>query len=120
VRRLLAAVVCVSAVCALPAGAGAASGYKSCAGGYNPDGTPGSFYRKIRAKRVGCTTARTVVKAWVRAHADGSSSVIARITVAGYSCKGAGVSAPGDPNGGLSVLCTRDGGRKAVRFYGHP
>jgi hypothetical protein len=60
------------------------------------------------------------VKAWVIAHEDGSKSPVGRTTISGYACRGSSVSAPGDPNGGLSVLCRRDGGRRAVRFYGHP
>jgi hypothetical protein len=121
VKRLAAVLLCGAAVAALPAGtAGAAGTYTSCSGGYDPDGTPGSFYRKIRAKRITCSAARVVVKAWVVKHKSGSSDPTKKVTISGYSCTGKSVSAPGDPNGGLEVLCQRDGGRKATRFFGHP
>jgi hypothetical protein len=105
----------------VPAAPAAGTAYKSCSGGYNNDGTPGTFYRKIRAKRVTCSTARSVTKAWIvyEAKTDGANPT-ATVKINGYSCKGSAVSAPGDPNGGLEVRCVRDGGRKAVRFYGHP
>jgi hypothetical protein len=50
--------------------------------------------------------------------AGGSTNPTTEVRVQGYSCRGRAVSTPGDPNGGLAVLCTR--GRKAVSFYGHP
>ncbi|MCW3015677.1 MAG: hypothetical protein JWO02_2769 [Solirubrobacterales bacterium] len=116
-------VVALGAALVLPAlvGAGPASAasFKACSGSYAPDGTPGGgFYSRIKAKRITCTTARTVTRAWVKAMASGSTNPTTKVKVQGYSCKRKAVSSPGDPNGGLSVLCTN--GTKAVSFYGHP
>jgi hypothetical protein len=103
-----------------PAGAATAH-FHDCAGSYGPDGTPGQgFYRRIRAKRTGCTTANRVTLAWVKYEAmhDGANPT-GRVRIRGYHCRGHVVrDHPGDAEGGLGVLCTR--GAKAVAFYGHP
>jgi len=117
------AVLALVAALLVPAFAGAgpasAATFKACSGSFAPDGTPGGgFYSRIKAKRITCTTARSVTRAWVKRMASGSTNPTTRVTVLGYSCRGRSVSSPGDPNGGLSVLCTRD--LKAVSFYGHP
>src|SRR5258708_2185764 len=110
-RRLLVIAVAAAALAALPTTtAGAAGTYVKCSGGYNPDGTQGSFYRKIRAKRITCSAARVVVKAWVVKHKSGTTDPTKKVTVNGYSCSGKAVSGPSDPDGGLEVLCQRDGG----------
>jgi hypothetical protein len=102
-------------------GPAAAARFHACAGTFAPDGTAGGgFYGHIRAKRTGCATARSVTRAWVRYEAmtDGANPT-GRVRIRGYSCRGRTVSlAPGDLEGGLSVLCTR--GHRAVSFLGHP
>ncbi len=121
-KRTVLAVVTVALALAGAgsSGAGAASPFTPCSGGYNPDGTKGSFYSNIRAKRVSCSVARSVTKAWVvkEARSDGANPT-ARISVKGYSCKGSVKRMdPRDAEGGLEVFCAQ--GRKGVRFYGHP
>jgi hypothetical protein len=117
------AAAAVSVLCALAgttvAPASAAS-FKTCAGSYAPDGTPGGgFYAQIRAKRVSCPTAKRVTRAWILKEADGSRNPTAAIRIAGYSCKGRPKAlAPHDREGGLAVLCVR--GARVVAFYGHP
>lgn len=122
------ALLLVAAGLVAPAAAGlvvpgpaAAAGFHACAGSFSPDGTPGGgFYGRVRAKRIGCTTARAVTRAWVvhEAATDGANPT-ARVRIKGYSCRGRAVrTAPADREGGLSVLCTR--GLRAVAFFGHP
>jgi hypothetical protein len=112
----------VAAIAVLPLfaahGAPAAS-YKSCSGGFNPDGSKGSFYRKIRAKGTSCATARSVTKAWVKYEAmhDGANPT-AKVTIKGYKCAGKSVKSSGYSDGALSVLCTK--GTAAIRFTGSP
>ena len=100
------------------AAARSASAYKKCSGGYNPDGSKGAFYRKIRVKKITCKTGRSVTKAWVVAHSSGSTDPAKKSVVKGYTCKGKSTASATDPEGGLSVRCVKHG--KAVRFYGHP
>lgn len=103
----------------LGAGPASAASFQACSGSYAPDGSPGGgFYSRIKAKRISCPAARKVTLTWIRRMASGSTNPTTRVRVLGYSCKGRSVSQPGDPNGGLAVLCTN--GRKAVSFYGHP
>ncbi len=109
------ALVATTAV-AVPPTTGAATAYKPCSGSFGPQGQAGGgFYRKIAAKRVTCTTARSVTKAWVVAHKDGSTLPTKKSIVNGYSCTG---TVPAE--NALKILCVRDGGRKAVRFAGSP
>ena len=62
-----------------------------------------------------CTTARKVTKAWVLAHASGSTNPTRKSIVLGYSCTGTVPS-----TNALKILCVREGGYKAVRFFGSP
>lgn len=94
------------------AGAGSSS-YTSCSGGFNPDGSPGSFYSKIKVKRITCTAGKKVVKDWVIQAEDSRVPPTATRKVLGYTCKG---KASG---GALDVKCTKAGG-KAVTFHGQP
>jgi len=87
--------------------------FKRCSGSFDPQGKAGGgFYRDIRAERVTCTTARSVTKAWVVAHASGSTNPMKKSIVKGYSCTGTGA------NNVLRIICVRDNGRRAVRFVG--
>lgn len=114
---VLAAALLVPAL--TTAGPASAASFTACSGSYAPDGTPGGgFYGRIKAKRISCTTAKKVVRKWVAIHADGTTSLTKKVQVLGYSCSGRSVTSPGDPDGGLSVLCVS--GRRAVSFYGHP
>ena len=101
-------------------GPASAASFKPCAGSYDPQGNPGGgFYSKIKAKRITCPTAKKVTLAWIKKEAPGTTDPTAKVKVLGYTCKGKAVKlAPGDLEGGLSVLCTN--GTKAVSFYGHP
>lgn len=101
----------------VPAAPASAASFSACSGGYNPDGSAGSFYGQIRAKRITCPAARTVVRRWVRAHADGTGNPTATSRVLGYTCRGRAVTRGHDTEG-LSVLCVD--GRRAVAFFGHP
>jgi hypothetical protein len=116
-RTLLTAfAVLATTAVAAPSTTGAASVYKSCSGSYGPQGQAGGgFYRKIAAKRVTCTTARSVTKAWVVAHKSGATLPTKKSVVQGFSCTG---TVPAENS--LKILCVRDGGRKAVRFVGSP
>ena len=108
--------VLATAAFAAPSTTGAASAFKPCSGSFGPQGQAGGgFYRKITAKRVTCTTARSVTKAWVVAHKDGSTNPTKKSIVKGYSCTG---TVPTENS--LRILCVRDGGQKAVRFVGSP
>jgi hypothetical protein len=88
--------------------------YKPCSGGFNPDGAKGSFYSKIRAKKIKCGTARSITKAWVRYEAmtDGANPT-GKVKIKGYKCSGKTTA-----GGALSVVCANGG--KGVRFTGHP
>jgi hypothetical protein len=117
-----AALTTIAALALGTGSAAAAPQYVSCSGGYNPDGTPGSFYRMIKAKRVSCATARSVTKAWVvhESQTDGANPT-GKVTIKGFACRGRATGGGGDdPDGGLAVTCKRSGGKKVVRFYGHP
>lgn len=118
-RKLFLIVLAAAVVpLALSAVAPAAS-YKSCSGGFNPDGSKGSFYMKIRAKGLSCATAKSVTKAWVKyeASTDGANPT-AKVTIKGYKCSGKALKSSGDSEGALSVVCAK--ANKAVRFTGHP
>lgn len=93
--------------------------YRSCPGGFDPDGSKGDFYGQIRAKGVTCATAKSVVRAWVKFQnmTDGANPT-GRVTIKRMRCSGRAVERKGDPNGGLAVACVK--GKTAVRFYGHP
>jgi hypothetical protein len=113
---LTAFAVLATVAIAAPSTTGAASLYKPCSGSFDPQGNPGGgFYRKITAKRVTCSTARSVTKAWVVAHKTGSTNPTKKSVVQGFSCTGKATS-----SGLLKILCVRDGGQKAVRFEGSP
>jgi len=116
-RTLLSiAALLATAVLAAASTAGAATPFQPCSGSFGPQGAPGGgFYRNIKAKRVTCTAARSVTKAWVVAHRTGSTNPTKRSVVKGYACTGTATS-----SGLLKILCVRDGGRKAVRFEGSP
>ncbi len=116
-RTLLTAIaVLATTAVAAPSTTSAAGLFKPCSGSYGPQGqTGGGFYGKITAKRVTCTTARAVTKAWVVAHKSGSTLPTKKSVVLGYSCTG---TVPSENS--LRILCVRDGGRKAVRFVGSP
>jgi len=118
-RKLILIALAVSAVPLAASAAAPAASYKSCSGGFNPDGSSGSFYRKIRAKGISCPTAKGVTKAWVKYEAsrDGANPT-AKVTVKGYKCSGKSVKSSGDDEGALAVICAK--GSKAVRFTGHP
>ena len=92
--------------------------YKPCGGGFNPDGSKGSFYSSIRAKKITCAKARSITKAWVKYEdmTDGANPT-GKVTIKGYKCSGKALSAP-DSDGALAVKCVNGG--KAVRFSGHP
>lgn len=115
---MLAATLLIPAL--MTSGPASAASFKACSGSYDPQGhAGGGFYAKIKAKRITCTTAKKVTLAWIKDHADGSTDPTKKSKALGYSCKGKSVKlAPGDLEGGLSVLCTS--GTKAVSFYGHP
>jgi len=115
----LFAVVVVTAAAGAGVATGAA-GYASCSGGFNPDGTSGAFYQRIRAKRVTCRTAKAVVKAWVvkQAASDGANPV-GTTKVKGYTCRGRSYGAGADADGGLAVTC-KHGSRHVITFIGHP
>lgn len=116
-RSLL--VLLVVAACGFVAMPASAAGYKSCAGGFDPDGSRGDFYAKISAKGVGCATAKSVTRAWIKHQnkTDGANPA-GRVTIKGMRCTGKAVKHAGDPNGGLSVTCVKRA--SVVRFYGHP
>jgi hypothetical protein len=118
-RKLILTALAVSATALTASASAPAASYKSCSGGFNPDGSAGSFYIKIRAKGLGCPTAKAVTKAWVRYEAsrDGANPT-AKVKVKGYSCSGRSIKSAGDDEGALAVLCVK--GTKAVRFTGHP
>jgi hypothetical protein len=104
------------AVVALPlfvSSAAQSTAYKPCSGGFNPDGSKGSFYKSIRAKGIGCPAAKAITKAWVRyeASTDGANPT-AKVKIKGYKCSGKAVKSS------LVVSCVK--GSKAVRFVGHP
>ena len=113
--RLLA--LTLFATLALTATAGSHA-YKSCSGGFDPDGSVGSFYRQIKAHNVSCAEARAETRAWVKAAQDAPFK--RPRFVRGYTCGARGVAPdPNAPNGGLAVRCAKPGGR-VVRFFGHP
>jgi len=113
---LTAFAVLAATAAAVPSTTGAAGLFKPCSGTFGPQGQAGGgFYRTISAKRVTCTTARSVTKAWVVAHKSGSTNPTRKSVVMGYSCTG---TVPA--SNALKILCVRDGGRKAVRFVGSP
>ena len=113
---LTALAILAATAFAAPSTTGAAAVFKPCSGSFGPQGQAGGgFYRKITAKRVTCTTARSVTKAWVVAHKDGSTLPTKKIAVQGFSCTG---TVPAENS--LRILCVRDGGKKAVRFLGSP
>lgn len=114
--RRTAAVLTVALLAALAlaptAGAGG-TGYTSCSGGFNPDGSPGTFYAKIKVKRITCAAGKKVVKDWVIQAEDSRVPPTATRKVLGYTCKG---KASGEA---LDVKCTKANG-KAVTFHGQP
>ncbi|MBJ7332498.1 MAG: hypothetical protein JHC95_21560 [Solirubrobacteraceae bacterium] len=117
--RLVTALT-VAALFAVPS-AHAASGYKDCSGGFNPDGTAGTFYHQIEVKRITCAAGKKVVKDWVIQAEDSRIAPTATRKVLGYTCKGKATGGgDDDPDGGIRVTCKKDGGKKAVRFFGHP
>jgi hypothetical protein len=122
IRPLIVALALVATIAiAAPAVSGAASTYKSCSGSFGPQGQAnGGFYRKIRAKAVPCSTARSVTKAWVVAHKSGSTDPTKKSVVKGYSCTGAANAETMNSSGLLKIVCVREGGKKAVRFEGSP
>jgi hypothetical protein len=101
-------------------GTAATAPFHACAGHYGFDGDPdGRFFRRIMARRTGCTTANRVTLAWVRLNAmhDGADPT-GRVRVRGYSCRGRVVPDPGTRGtSGLAVRCSRDA--KAITFFGH-
>lgn len=111
--------VLVVAACAASAAPAPAAGYRSCKGGFAPDGSKGDFYGRIGAKAISCSTAKSVTRAWIghQNKTDGANPT-GRVTIKGMRCTGRAVKHAGDPNGGLAVTCVK--GRAAVRFYGHP
>lgn len=120
-KPLLAAAVAVAFLVPplMTAGPAGAASFAKCSGSYAPDGSPGGgFYSRIKAKRISCAAAKKVTLTWIKLHASGAENPTRTVKVLGYTCKGRSVSSPGDPNGGLSVLCVRSA--KAVSFYGHP
>jgi len=122
-RTSIGVLLALAVLVAATAGAGVATGatgYASCSGGFNPDGTSGAFYTRIRAKRVSCRTARSVVKAWVvkQAASDGANPV-GTTKVKGYTCRGRSYGGSADADGGLAVTC-KHGSRHVITFIGHP
>lgn len=119
-RRLRLAVGVSLAVAVLAAIGGApapasAAGYHHCGGSFGPRGEPGQgFFHRIRAKRVGCRTARKVIKRYLRRGA-GRTRV-----VRGYRCRLRVVTSPRDPDGTGHLRCTRHRGRRVIRSLGHP
>ena len=118
-RKLFLTFIVAAALPLVVCAAAPAASYKSCSGGFNPDGSKGSFYMKIRAKGISCATAKSVTKAWVKyeASTDGANPT-AKVKIKGYTCSGKAVKSASDPEGGLAVVCAK--GAKAVRFTGHP
>ena len=116
-RTLVSAFAVLATVAfAAPSTTAAATLYKPCSGSFGPQGQAGGgFYRKITAKRVTCTTARSVTRAWVVAHKSGSTNPTKKSVIQGFTCTG---TAPSENF--LKILCVRDGGSKAVRFEGSP
>lgn len=117
-RPAVLAIVGVLLLVAAAARPADAAGVAACRGGFDPDGSSGSFYAQIRAKALSCPTARTVVRAWIRHQnkTDGANPT-GRVTIRRMRCAGRVVRTRGDPNGGLAVTCVR--GASAVSFYGH-
>lgn len=93
-------------------------GWKACSGSYGSQGEAGQgFYMFIKAKRLGCVEARKVLRAYLRTFPE----VGKPRRVQGFRCTLTAVSVdPDDPNGGGMAKCVRDGGKVAVRAYGHP
>jgi hypothetical protein len=118
-RLTLLAGVVASAM-AIPVSGASAASFHNCSGGFNPDGSKGAFYSKIKAKNTSCKRARAVAHAWiVYEYKHSSLNPTSRVMIGSWSCKGKSVPlGPGDTDGGLLVTCTL--GSKAVRFYGHP
>lgn len=131
-RLLLLVVLAATAMtAAFPSTASSAVRYKRCGGGVDVDGAilaRPSFYRRIRARKVRCRTARQVIaKFAVRANHDGyiptsnpHGSFIERFQLSGkgWRCtarwKG---PAPFIRARHLAVGCKRRGGYR-VRFIG--
>jgi len=112
-RVIAVSALAAGAIAAVPAAASA----RSCAGGYNPDGTKGDFYRQLVVHNVGCHAGRSVMHRWVvRMSAGGDPT--RTIRVRRYTCSGRSTANAEDQEGGLIVRCVK--GRKVVRFYGHP
>lgn len=120
-RTLLATCGLLAALAlAAPTTSGAATAFKPCSGTFDPQGhAGGGFYRAIRAKGIGCSTARAVTQAWVVKHKSGSTNPTNKSIVKGYTCTGT-FSTAVDADGLLKILCVRAGGTKAVRFQGSP
>jgi hypothetical protein len=114
-RKLFLIVLATAALPLMLSAAAPAASYKSCSGGFDADGSKGSFYTKIRAKGLSCPTAKSVTKAWVKyeASTDGANPT-AKVKVKGYSCTGKALKGAG----ALSVVCVK--GKAAVRFTGSP
>ena len=113
-RALAVSVLAAGAVAAVPAAASA----KACSGGFNPDGSKGSFYQQLRVTGLSCSAGRTVMHKWVVKMAPGTGNPTRTVTVKGFTCSGRSTATSEDPEGGLKVRCVK--GAKVVRFYGHP
>jgi hypothetical protein len=127
-RRFLAAAIVSTAALVSPTGA-AASGYHSCRGGVDVDGTirlaPGGFFRAIKARQLSCPAARRVVRRFVierpvtevplRRH------VTFKLNGRHWNCRARMVPARNTPEGWLppyeKIGCKAVGGRR-VRFIG--
>jgi hypothetical protein len=88
--------------------------YRPCTADYGPRGEPHQgFWRNLRVKRTTCRTGRRVVVAYLKTGAgvgpDGS-----RTGIHGYRCR---IRLQGETG---HLLCTRRGGRHAIRMTGHP
>lgn len=119
-RTLHAAVLVTVAVAVVAVGAAGpsaahAAGYHHCTGTFGPRGEPGQgFFRRIRAKRVRCHTARRVIRRYLRTGAGGTRMV------RGYRCRLRIVTTSHDPDGTGYLRCGRHHGRRVIRAVGHP
>ena len=116
---MLAVVAVAVLVGAAPAPA--AGGYRACAGGYTPEGKPpqngnAPFFRRIRARKVSCASARRVTKTFIKRY-GGRSHVTLRAAGRTWHCDLHFRSTPFAET--AHPVCAARGGRR-VRFYGAP
>jgi hypothetical protein len=113
-RLIAVSALAAGALAAVPAAASA----QSCPGGFNPDGSKGDFYSRLRVTGTGCAAGRKVMHRWVVRMSPGTGNPTRTVTVKRYTCSGRSTAGHEDMDGGLKVRCVK--GAKVVRFYGHP